>query len=189
MRTLFAAAFSLSLSLSPALYNSGARAGSTEAHGGEDGGLAHDLSMDHYKDIARRFPERLGFVCWVAYEMYKSGDFQNAQELFEMCAERKHALSMIFLSQIHMDGLGVAKDPAAATDWMRRAAETGYGAGQYNYGLVLLQGAVTPRDPEAGKDWIRKAAAQGDSDAQALVASDFDLAVVPAGLGRPASSR
>ena len=96
---------------------------------------------------------------------------------------------MIFLSQIYMDGFGVEKDPVASTEWLRRAAETGYGAGQYNYGLSLLRGEGVPRDPEAGREWIHRAAAQGDTDARALIKAGFDLSVVAAGLHRSVDGR
>jgi TPR repeat protein len=155
----------------------------------EDGDSSNDLSLDYYRDVARRFPDRVGLYCWVGYEVYKSGDFKVAKEIFESCAKRDHAQSMIFLSQIYMVGSGVEKDPVASTKWLKRAAEIGYGAGQYNYGLSLLRGEGVPRDPEAGKEWIHRAAAQGDTDARALIAAGFDLSVVAAGLQRSVDGR
>ena len=155
----------------------------------EDGDTSGDLGIEYYRDVARRYPDRVGLYCWVGYEVYKSGDFKVAKEIFESCAKRNHAQSMIFLSQIHMDGFGVEKDPAASTEWLRRAAEIGYGAGQYNYGLSLLRGEGVPCDPEAGKEWIQRAAAQGDTDARALVSAGFDLSVVAAGLQRSVDGR
>jgi TPR repeat protein len=154
-----------------------------------DGDTSGDLGIEYYRDVARRFPDRLGLYCWVGYEIYKSGDFKAAKEIFESCAKRDHAQSMIFLSQIYIDGFGVEKDPAASTEWLRRAAEIGYGAGQYNYGLSLLRGEGVPCDPEAGKEWIQRAAAQGDTDARALVSAGFDLSVVATGLQRSADGR
>ena len=94
-----------------------------------DGDTSGDLGIEYYRDVARRFPDRLGLYCWVGYEIYKSGDFKAAKEIFESCAKRDHAQSMIFLSQIYIDGFGVEKDPAASTEWLRRAAEIGYGGG------------------------------------------------------------
>jgi TPR repeat protein len=154
-----------------------------------DGDWSGDLGLEYYRDVARRFPDRLGLYCWVGYEVYKSGDFKVAKEIFESCAKRNHAQSMIFLSQIYMDGFGVEKDPVASTEWLRRAAEIGYGAGQYNYGLSLLRGEGVPCDPEAGREWIHRAAAQGDTDARALVSAGFDLSVVAAGLQRSVDGR
>jgi TPR repeat protein len=184
----------LALAAFLAIGSSAAQAGVTDAEtmtgeGDGSGGGSGDLGIDYYRDVVRRHPDRVGLYCWVGYEIYKSGDFDVAKEIFESCAKRNHAQSMIFLSQIYIDGFGVEKDPVASTEWLRRAAETGYGAGQYNYGLSLLRGEGVPRDPEAGREWIGRAAAQGDTDARALIKAGFDLSVVAAGLHRSVDGR
>ncbi|KAA0569434.1 tetratricopeptide repeat protein [Azospirillum sp. Sh1] len=173
MRTLLAVTLAVTLFLPIA-------ATASEFERSEDDSAFGDLTIDYYRDVVRRYPERLGLYCWVGYETYKSGDFQQAKEVFETCAERNHAQSMIFLSQIYTDGLGVPRDPAIAARWMLRAAETGYAAAQYDYGLTLLRGDGIPCDLDAGKEWIRKAAVQGDVNARELAAAGFDLSVIPA---------
>jgi TPR repeat protein len=73
------------------------------------------------------------------------------------------------------DGRGTKADPREATAWIRRSAETGYAMGQYHLGVALLLGRGVARDLAQARVWLAKAAAQGEADAAALIASNYDL--------------
>jgi hypothetical protein len=59
------------------------------------------------------------------------------------------------------EGLGVAKDPAAAFEWFRRAAEQGLAPAQFDVGLAYEFGRGVKRDEAVAAEWYRKAALHG----------------------------
>jgi len=133
-----------------------------------------DSSWRAYHDEMIRFPDRLGIICYNAYILNKTPDHKAALAFFKECADRGNAASMINLAAFYDDGLGVPKDPVEATRWLAKAAQTGYSAGEFDYGLALLRGHGIPRDEDAGRSWIRKAAEQGDVDAKQLMQRGFN---------------
>ena len=74
-------------------------------------------------------------------------------------------------------GHGTLADPREATAWLRRSAESGYALGEYHFGVALLLGKGLERNPSSAREWLAKAATQGESDAIALIASHYDLAL------------
>lgn len=68
---------------------------------------------------------------------------------------------------------GVPRDPVAAANWYRFAAEQGHGQAQLHLGVMLNDGDVGfERDDVDAARWFLKAAEQGVADAQ------FNLAVM-----------
>ena len=96
-----------------------------------------------------------------------------------------HAPSMRELARLHERGeAGVARDPALARSWLRRAAESGDRVAMHAYGLELMKGTNGPSDPAVAVSWIRRAAEAG------LVGSQFNLgAVYERGMGVPQDLR
>lgn len=64
---------------------------------------------------------------------------------------------------------GVARDPAQAVTWYRRAAEQGVDKAQFNLAHCLATGHGTPRDYNEAQRWMQRAAQQGMADAQFLL--------------------
>lgn len=65
------------------------------------------------------------------------------------------------------NGDGVKRDPVAAANWYRFAAEQGYALAQLHLGLMLNAGdTALERDDADAARWFRKAAEQGLADAQ-----------------------
>lgn len=128
-----------------------------------------DFSFRYYKDALRRFPERAGIICVAAYELDKTGRHDQSIAFFRECARAGNPPAMIYLALMHELGLGTPVDPMAATDWLRRAAETGYSLGQYHYGMALLRGTGVTADAGAARLWLARAADQGDVDAAAAL--------------------
>ena len=86
---------------------------------------------------------------------------QKPIEEIKAKAEAGDAESEVELGRRYDKGEGVAKDPAEAVKWYRKAAEQNYAPAQNNLGLCYENG----RGVEAAK-WYRKAAEQNDVDAQ-----------------------
>jgi TPR repeat protein len=63
-------------------------------------------------------------------------------------------------------GARVAKDPAQAAIWYRKAADQGYAQAQHSLGVLYESGNGVPRDPATAAQWYRKAAEQGFAPAQ-----------------------
>ena len=89
-------------------------------------------------------------------------DYAEARTLFARGFEMKNRYCASYLTVIHNEGKGVAKDPALAAKYWRSAAEYGLGVAQLNMGDQCKQGG----DIEGAGEWYRKAAAQGDRSAK-----------------------
>ena len=71
-------------------------------------------------------------------------------------------------------GVGVARDPARAADWLRRAAEAGDRDAAYQLGAMYESGrGVTQGDTQA-LAWYSKAALLGDREAQVKVGKAYE---------------
>jgi TPR repeat protein len=62
----------------------------------------------------------------------------------------------------------LARDPAKAAHWFRKAAERGDARAQFHLARALLTGTGLPKDPALALRWAEAAAQQGDSDAMIL---------------------
>jgi TPR repeat protein len=81
-------------------------------------------------------------------------------------AEAGDADSQGELGLRYTKGEGVAKDPAEAVKWFRKAAEQNFVTSQWRLGLALSAGHGVARDPVEGYKWLLLAAKQGDDDAK-----------------------
>jgi TPR repeat protein len=69
------------------------------------------------------------------------------------------------LGGLYYRGEGVARDPAAAFDWLRRAAEQGSLAAQRGLVVLYYNGEGTPQHLVEALKWALIAARQGDAEA------------------------
>lgn len=86
-------------------------------------------------------------------------------------AEADDASAQYALGLRNSEGDGVAKDPAQAAAWWRKAAEQGHADAQAGLGRMYYLGEGVPKDATQAAAWFRKAAEQGSSDAQAALGS------------------
>ena len=70
------------------------------------------------------------------------------------------------LARIYERGLGVAKDPAQATIWYKKAADSGFVPALDMLGRGWLSGAGAARDPAKGTAYLKEAAEAGYVPAQ-----------------------
>lgn len=113
--------------------------------------------------------------CATGYLMTKKGDHAAARDVFEACAEAGYAGAMTWMSHLDDNGLGAPENPEAATEWSRRAAETGDPIGQFNYGVSLLRGRGVAQDEAQGRALVDEAARSGLGIAKRLRGAEYDL--------------
>lgn len=106
--------------------------------------------------------------------------------LLKRRAEAGDASAQSALGLRYSEGKGVAKDPAQAVAWWRKAAEQGNATAQRRLGMSYIHGEGTPKDStqnpflvsevnmKLGVEWLRKAAEQGDAEAQQELGQVYD---------------
>ena len=81
-------------------------------------------------------------------------------------AEKGNAASQFKIASLFEKGRGVTKDPAAASEWYRKAAEQGHTKSQYTLGKMYEIGLGVPKDYASAFSWVKKVADQGFVKAQ-----------------------
>ncbi len=92
---------------------------------------------------------------------YDAGDYRSSFEAWQPLAAAGGVEAQVALAELYMNGLGVARDPAAAVLWYRRAALAGDPVAQLNLGDLYGRGQGVPRDPVEAYAWFSLAADQG----------------------------
>lgn len=132
-----------------------------------------EMGMSRVMEDIRR--GRTGMThCAAGYLIHKSGRHGMAREVFEACAGDGYTGAMTWMSHLDNNGLGGARDPEAAAEWSRRAAEAGDPVAQFNHGLDLLRGHGVARDRERGRAMIDAAARAGNRLAERLRGAGYD---------------
>jgi hypothetical protein len=85
---------------------------------------------------------------------------------YKQRAEMGDGAAQFHMGMIYLQGSGVARDDAAATEWFRKSAEQGYARAQTELGLSNLLGRGVPQNYAQAAYWLTKAAGQGDALAQ-----------------------
>lgn len=91
---------------------------------------------------------------------YDAKDYAEAFRLFSSIDETDLA-AMRNVALMLRKGLGVAKDPKAAEDMYKRAAEGGLATAAADLGEMLLNGEAGPAHPKAALPWLLGAASAG----------------------------
>lgn len=98
---------------------------------------------------------------------YRSGrDYARALQLLLPFAEQGNASAQLALGDMYHQGLGVARDDAAAYAWNRKAAEQGSAHARTVLGTMHQEGWGTPQDDARALALFRLAADQGWAPAQ-----------------------
>lgn len=102
----------------------------------------------------------------LAYGAYQTGHYRRAlqEALKRIETDSSDAAAMTLLGEIYRQGLGVAEDPVAATEWYDRAAERGDINAVYALAIALLGNAGSDRvkaDPARAGRLLEQAAAAG----------------------------
>jgi serine/threonine-protein kinase len=103
---------------------------------------------------------------------YEAKNYANARELAEPCAKDGNSECQFIMGRLLETGSAGSKDPGAAADWYRKAADGGLAKARYNLGALYYNGEGVPKDPRAAAEWFSKAAYQNHAGAQ------FNLAIL-----------
>lgn len=108
-------------------------------------------------------PANAAVVFLPAYEGDGRG-VQSDEEIFALFMQQAKAgnpRAQFYIGVAYTTGVGVAKDPAKAREWIRKAAELGVTSAQGSLGLAYMLGDGTSRDPVAAEQWFIIAAELG----------------------------
>lgn len=116
----------------------------------------------------------------LAYGAYQAGHYRRAQEeaLKRIEANSNDAAAMTLLGEIYRQGLGVAPDQKAATEWYERAAERGDINAVYALAIALLDDGNPRHDATRAGILLERAAAAGHP------AANYNLAITLLATGR-----
>ena len=131
------------------------------------------------KDIAGTEP---GFDWYLQRFSGKQTDYKTAEKYFLAAAEKGHAEAQFTLGKYYSHGCGydvedvlhgrivsvevVARDPAKAVKWWRKAAKQGHVGAMVRLGDCYRNGDGMDPDPAEAFKWWRAAAEQEDAEAQ-----------------------
>ncbi|BFM06362.1 tetratricopeptide repeat protein [Halioxenophilus aromaticivorans] len=124
-----------------------------------------NFSWHYYLDQMKRFPERIGIICYNAYIVEKAGLHEEGFRFFSECAERGSSSAMIQMSLYYDTGFQqndthIPPNPKLSTLWLKRAAEAGHPLAKKHYGQRLMQGIGTERNVNEAKNWLQDAEIQ-----------------------------
>jgi TPR repeat protein len=105
---------------------------------------------------------------------YSAKNYASARELAEPCAKDGNPDCQFILGRILETGSAGPKDPGAAADWYRKAADAGLAKARNNLGGLYYRGEGVPKDSRVAAEWFSKAAYQNYADAQFSLASLYE---------------
>ena len=97
---------------------------------------------------------------------YEAKDYEKAMEFYLRSVEEEDDPGALFnIGVLYAQGSGVEKDPAAALEWFRKAADRGISDAMHNLGCLYLAGEGTDQSNGQAIFWFRKAAEAGNAAA------------------------
>ena len=97
----------------------------------------------------------------------------RADRVFVMAAEGD-STAQTALGLLHERGIGIARDPALALVWYRRAATQGDALAEFHIGSLYERGEGVARDYGEAAKWYQRASDRGNASAQAALAYLYD---------------
>ncbi|MEA2889311.1 MAG: eukaryotic-like serine/threonine-protein kinase [Bradyrhizobium sp.] len=105
---------------------------------------------------------------------YEAKNYASARELAEPCAKEGSPDCQFILARLLETGSAGPKDPAAAADWYRKAADAGLAKARYNLGGLYYRGEGVLKDTRVAAEWYSKAASQNHAGAQFNLATLYE---------------
>jgi eukaryotic-like serine/threonine-protein kinase len=105
---------------------------------------------------------------------YEAKNYATARELAEPCAKDGNPDCQFIMARLFETGSAGPKDPGAAADWYRKAADAGMAKARYNLGGLYYRGEGVPKDSRVAAEWFSKAAYQNHAGAQFNLATLYE---------------
>lgn len=116
---------------------------------------------------------------------YDAGHYEAAYKLFLVLAGDNDIAAARNVAMMKRKGLGCARDPQGALDYMKQAAEGGLATAAADLADMLLDGEAGPPDVKAALPWLEAAAKAGHPRAQYRLGEMFETGnVVPKDLNK-----
>ncbi|HEY2111409.1 MAG TPA: tetratricopeptide repeat protein, partial [Dongiaceae bacterium] len=112
----------------------------------------------------------LGYALSLAPRTHDAPGRRQVADYLGRAAQAMLPTAIYLLGVMAEQGVGLARDPAAAMELYRNAAELGVRSAQTRWGLALIEGQFVKQDLLNGETWLRRAALAGDAEAAVLVA-------------------
>jgi TPR repeat protein len=109
------------------------------------------------------------------YSFFSEGLFASAARDYHSALELSsgNASLLAAVAQLHLDGLGVKRDPTLALSLYRQAAEAGLPEGKLRMGLLYLEGVGVEKNLDEARRWFGEAAEAGSSAAMIELAQSW----------------
>lgn len=150
---------------------------------------AQDLPSPGLPDPSTLDPGRLSeSPVDAAYGAYQRGHYLTALRLATPLALAGSPAAQTLIGEIYMQGLGVRRDIATATEWYEKAAGQGVPEALFQLAMIYLDGGEEFGDRDRAPELMRQAADAGHRIAQfnyAQMLADRDAS--PAGVARAVS--
>ena len=159
------------------------------AHPADPHALAPGVSLDKInqakavpacQESVERFPEVARYEFQYGRALVKADRAEEALKWFRRAAERDYTAAWNALGNLYTNGIGTAKDDAAAVTWFRKAGDRGHALSQTTLGDMYAKGLGVTRDDGEAVHWFRKAAEQDNAAAEgrlgAMYAQGFGVA-------------
>lgn len=104
---------------------------------------------------------------------YEREDYGTAFKLYSSSANKGTAEAQYRIGLMYKFGWGTERDPKAAADWLRRAADQQHGEAQAELGVLYKLGRGVKEDSAEAARWFRRAAESGVGIAQLNLARAY----------------
>ena len=92
--------------------------------------------------------EKANELCKKAWELYDTGKYEKAVDIFAQLAEQDFAKAQNAMGSCCKEGRGLPQNTAMAIEWFTKAAKQEYGAAYYNLGKLYEDGKLVSRDEQ-----------------------------------------
>ena len=113
----------------------------------------------------------------VGLEAYRRLDFAAALAVWLPLARKGDAYAQTWIGVMHAEGKGVAKEPAAAIRWFRRAASQGYAEAEYQLGVIHEFGHGVDEDKAMARRYYERAANHAHVEAQLRLSELYEFGI------------
>lgn len=109
------------------------------------------------------------------YSFYADGYFNSAAKDYHHALEFDPGNPVVLsaVAQLHLEGLGVDRNPALAVNLFQQAADAGLPEGQLRMGYLYTQGIWVEQDLDEARRWFALAAAGGSAQAMLQMAQTW----------------